>query len=85
MLALPRCCHGGSVDWDGQGAEGASTTGSEDPPPPRRRPQREGGGGGVRGACPPRTWWPLAEGASDPWPGLDATVMRGYSRPPRCG
>ena len=28
---------------------------------------------------------PLAEAASDPWVGIVAVAMRGYSRPPRCG
>ena len=55
-------------------------------PLPRRQPQREGGGGGgIRGACPPLTWWPSAEAASGPWAEIDAAVMRGYSRPLRCG
>ena len=34
MLALPRCRRCSSVDWGGEGAEGASATGSEEPPPP---------------------------------------------------
>ena len=32
----------------------------------KARPPLGGGGGGVRGACPPLTWWPSAEAASDP-------------------
>ena len=32
MLALPCCRRGGSEDWDGEGAEGASATGSEELP-----------------------------------------------------
>ena len=32
-LALPCCRCGGSVDWDGEGAEGASAIGSEELPP----------------------------------------------------
>ena len=31
MLALPCCRRCGSVDWGGEGAEGASATGSEEP------------------------------------------------------
>ena len=33
MLALPCCRRGGGVDWDGEGSEGASATGSEELPP----------------------------------------------------
>ena len=33
MLALPCYHRGGSVDWDGKGAEGASAIGLEEPPP----------------------------------------------------
>ena len=84
MLALPCCRRGGSVDCGGEGAEGASATGSEELPPAVSAAAR-GGGGGVCGACPLPTWWPLAEAASDPWAGIDAAVKRGYSRPPRCG
>ena len=42
MLALPccRCC--GSVDRGGEGAEGASATGSEEPPPAASAAAREG-------------------------------------------
>ena len=31
------------------------------------------------------TSWPSAEAASEPWAGMDATVKRSYSGPPRCG
>ena len=33
MLALQCCRRDGSEDWDGEGAEGASATGSEELPP----------------------------------------------------
>ena len=33
MLALPCCRRGGSVDWGGEGAEGASATALEELPP----------------------------------------------------
>ena len=33
MLALPCCHRGDSVDWGGEGTEGASATGSEELPP----------------------------------------------------
>ena len=52
MVALPCCRRGGSEDWDGEGAEGASATGSEhcrgDGPPP-------GVGGGLS-RRPPGQW-----------------------------
>ena len=57
MLALPccRCC--GSVDWGGEGAEGASATGSEEP---SLASPAATGAGGARRACPLLTWWPSA-------------------------
>ena len=86
MLALPCCRRGGSLNRGGEGAQGASATGSEELPPAASIAARgAGGGGGARGECPPLTWWPLAKATSDPWVGIDAAVMRGYSRPPRCG
>ena len=49
MLALPCCRCGGSVDWDGDGAEGASGTGSEEGEAPPNAPSvARGGGGGAR-------------------------------------
>ena len=65
MLALPCCRRGGSVDYDGGGAEGASAIGSGDTPR-RRRPLRVCVWGGVRGACPPLTWLPSARAAAHP-------------------
>ena len=47
MLALPCCRRGGSVDWDGEGAEGASATGSEELPPAASAATRGEGGGGA--------------------------------------
>ena len=46
MLALPCCRRGGSVDWDGDGAEGASATGSEEEEAPPAAPSVARGGGG---------------------------------------
>ena len=43
MLALPCCRRGGSVEWDGEGAEGVSATRSRSSPL-RRQLQCEGGG-----------------------------------------
>ena len=77
MLALPCCCRGSSVDWGGEGAEGASAGGLEELPPAASAAAR-GRGGGAHGACPPRTWWPLVEAASDPLVGIEAAVRRGY-------
>ena len=46
MLALPYCRPGGSVDWDGGGAEGASAIGSEEEAPPDCVARRSWGGWG---------------------------------------
>ena len=48
MLALPWCRRGGSVDWDGDGAEGASAIGSQEEAPPTVSLAARGGGGGAR-------------------------------------
>ena len=45
MFALPCCRHCGSVDWGGEGAEGASATGSEEPSLASLAIARGGGGG----------------------------------------
>ena len=47
VLALPCCRRNGSVDWGGEGGEGASANGLEDPPLAVPAATR-GGGGGVR-------------------------------------
>ena len=48
MLALPCCRRGGSVDWDGGGAEGASAIGSEELPPAALAAACGEGGGHAR-------------------------------------
>ena len=80
MLALLCCRRGGSVDWDGDGAEGASAIGSEEETPPTAH-----GGVGARVARPLPTWWPVAEAAVDPVGGIVAAAERGCSGPLRCG
>ena len=57
------------MDWDGDGAGGASAIGSEEEAPPTASLVARGGrggGGGARVACPLPTWWPLAKAAVDP-------------------
>ena len=85
MLALPCCCRGGSVNWDGDSAEGASATGLEEEPPPRLHRSPLVGGAGACVACPLPAWWPLAEAAVEPVGGIGAAGERGHSRPLRCG
>ena len=46
VLALPCCRRGGSVDWDGDAAGGASATGSEGGEAPSAGPPAACGGGG---------------------------------------
>ena len=46
MPALPCCRRGSNVDWDGDGAEGASATGSEEEEAPPAAPSVARGGGG---------------------------------------
>ena len=46
MLALPCCRRGGSVDWDGDAAEGASATGSQEGEAPSAASSAARGGGG---------------------------------------
>ena len=82
MLALLCCRCGGSEIWDGEGAEGASATGSS---PRRRRPQREGGGGGGAWSMSAIDVVAFGGAAADPGVGMDAAATRGYSRPTRCG
>ena len=88
MLALPCCRRGGSVDWDGDGAEGASATGSEEEEAPPAAPsvaRGGGGGGGARAACPPPSCWPWVGAVVVPAEGTAAAVERGCSGPRRCG
>ena len=87
MLALPCCRRGGSVDWDGDDAEGAPATGSEEEGTPPAAPSaaRGGGGGGVRAACPPPSCRPHVGAVVVPAGGTATAVERGCSGPPRCG
>ena len=88
MLALLCCRRGGSVDWDGDGAEGASATGSEEEETPPAAPSAargRGGGAGVRAACPPPSYWPRFGAVVAPAEGTAAAVERGCSGPLRCG
>ena len=84
MLALPCCRRGGSVDGDGDGAEGAPATGSEEAPAPPSA-ARGGGGGSAREACPPPSWWPWVGAVVVPAVGTAAAVERGCSGLLRCG
>ena len=76
----------GSVDWDGDGAEGASATGSEEEEAPPAAPSAARGRvGDACAACPPLSWWPWVGAVVVPAEGTAAAVERGCSGPLRCG
>ena len=86
MLALPCCRRGSNVDWDGDGAEGASANESEEAETPPAAPFAARGGAGARAAaCPPLSCWPRVGTVVVPAVGTVAAVERGCLGPLRCG